>query len=88
MVVLFWFCTHTDRCIGSLHHITISKLHQCQALLPLLLFNTSVQLNTQRPLIFLFLEKKSSEEPIAFIAPYLKVMKMGMMITCANVQNH
>lgn len=22
------------------------------------------------------------------LAPYIKVMKMGMMITCANVQNH
>lgn len=32
--------------------------------------------------------EKYSGEPLALIAPYLKVMNMGMMITCANVQNH
>lgn len=93
-VVSFWFCTHTDRRIQRPRHVTILKGCQCQALLLLLLFNAAVQLNAPRPLIDSFAfggkkkKKKRSEESIAFIAPYLEVMKMGTMITCANVQNH
>lgn len=44
----------------------------------------------QHALNFILFWGKCAEEPRAFfyLAPYIKVMKMGMMITCANVQNH
>lgn len=52
---------------------------------------TAIQLNNmQHALNFILFLGKCAEEPRAFfcLAPYIKVMKMGMMITCANVQNH
>lgn len=68
------------------------KKPQCQPLLPPVEI-TAVQLNIcNMPSIFILFWGKCAEEPRAFLfvclAPYIKVMKMGMMITCANVQNH
>lgn len=51
---------------------------------------TAIQLNNmQHALDFCFGENVLKNlELFVCLAPYIKVMKMGMMITCANVQNH
>lgn len=73
------------------HYNLGGKKSQCQPLPPPVDVN-SIQLNNmQHALNFILFWGKCAEDLELFVvvclAPYIKVMKMGMVITCANVQN-
>lgn len=61
---------------------------QCQSLLPPTDITVIRLNNMQHALNHILFWGKCAENLELFLAPYIKVMKMGMMITCANVQNH
>lgn len=91
MKVLFWFWTEWVDVLNTSITLQSSKENLSASPSSPQVDINAVQLNNmQHALNFILFRGKCAEEPRAFVclAPYIKVMKMDMMITCANVQNH